>query len=180
MVVECFGGFAVWRCEDDKDALSSNLVFSVKFEVSGLGEGTLSPLTLASVAILSCVDDDDFRSLTPFRPSFSLTRFLFFAFTDHRDSVVGLPGFPSSNSCSSPACSSKALSASSCWRLKRSSCSVVSFLTAASFARVDSSTESRNSISSSSRLRNWFLSLMDSSKASCLAARANPYHLTCQ
>lgn len=65
--------------------------------------------------------------------------------------------------------SSAAFSASSrCFR-KMSSFSVVSLRMAASAARVDSRTESRNSTSSSSRARNWFLSLWASSKASCFA-----------
>jgi len=54
----------------------------------------------------------------------------------------------------SPASSRRALSAASRCFLNASSCSAVSFLTAASFARVDSRTESRNSTSSSSSDRN--------------------------
>lgn len=65
--------------------------------------------------------------------------------------------------------SRRALSASSRCRRNSSSCSAVSFLTAASCARVDSSSESRKSTSSSSRARNWFFNLIFSSNASCLA-----------
>ena len=53
---------------------------------------------------------------------------------------------------------------------KAFNCALVSVLTASSLARVDSKTESRNATSSSSRERNWFLSRMDSSNASCFAA----------
>lgn len=65
--------------------------------------------------------------------------------------------------------SNRAFSASSRCRRNNSSCSDVSFLTAASWARVDSMMESRKSTSSSSRERNWFFNLIFSSKASCLA-----------
>ena len=65
-----------------------------------------------------------------------------------------------------------AFSASSCWRRKALSCSVVSFLTSFSFLRVLSITSSRNATSSSSRLRNWFVSRFCSSKASCFAAQS--------
>lgn len=127
--------------------------------------------------------DDDFRNLTPGRTSLSLTRFRLRALMAHCDSaaedsgpVAGSDGF------SVPVAVKfrEALSASSCCRRNRFNCSAVSFLTASSLARVDSRTESRNSTSSSSRLRNWFLRRIDSSKASCFAARSSEENLICQ
>lgn len=104
--------------------------------------------------------EDDFRSLTPGRMSVSLARFLFRALIAHCDSATGdlegLPASPASQEARVPVAVSltSSLSASSCCRRKSRSCSVVSFLTASSLARVDSRTESRKSTSSSSRVRN--------------------------
>ena len=116
---------------------------------------------------------EDFRSLKPGTTVVSLLRFLFRALTAHEDSVdeplVGLP--VSAEAPAGDVSFNSALSASSCCRRNKSSCSVVSFLTASSLALVDSSTESRNSTSSSSRVRNWFFRRTDSSNASCFAAR---------
>lgn len=66
--------------------------------------------------------------------------------------------------------SRSALVAAACCLRYASSCSAVSFLTASSFARSDSRTESKKSTSSSSRLLNWFFRRMDSSNSACLAA----------
>lgn len=122
------------------------------------------------------------RCFVNFGISFSLSRFLFRALTAHDDSSpVGDPEAPTSVTSLFLALSAmSARSASSCCRRKSSSCSLVSFFTASSRALVDSSTESRNSTSSSSRLRNWFFNRIDSSKASCLAAIVSTKHLTCQ
>jgi hypothetical protein len=59
--------------------------------------------------------------------------------------------------------------AACCFR-KASSSWAVSFLTASSLARSEAVTESRKSISSSSRERNWFFSLACSSNSACLEA----------
>lgn len=93
--------------------------------------------------------------------------------------VSWLTGEPALLAAASFASSNCAFSAASRCSRKSSSCSAVSFRTAASFARVDSSTESRKSTSSSSRLLNWFLSRAASSNASCLAATCRT-NLACQ
>ena len=139
------------------------------------GGGLFGPVSKPS---LSCADNEAFRNLTLFKPFLSSTLFLFPLFTAHFSSS-SLP-LTSSPSFTSPPPSITALSASSCCRRNRSSCSDVCFLTSSSFLLVDSSTESKNSTSSSSRFRNWFLSRMDSSKASCLAADGIRGNLTCQ
>jgi len=97
----------------------------------------------------ACSDIDDFRSFTLLGASLFLPFLRFLSLMTHCSSSPG--GSPIL--CSA----SVAFSASSCCLRNRSSCSIVSFRIAASLARVDSSTESRNSTSSSSRERNWFL-----------------------
>jgi hypothetical protein len=113
------------------------------------------------------VEVEDLRNFTPLSPSLSfvLLRFLPPAIQGS-SSAVGEP-----SSFTPPSLPLRAfLSASSCCLRKSASPSAVSRFTLASSARVLSSTESKNSTSSSSKARNWFLSLFASSNASCLAA----------
>lgn len=104
-------------------------------------------------------------TLTPARPSRPFLLFLPFP-TPHSSPP------PTSSPTTPPTCSASlsAFSASSLLLRNSSKPSCVSFFTAASRARWPSCTESRNSISSSSRDRNWFVRREASSKASCLAA----------
>jgi len=112
----------------------------------------------AALGVIGCccgtsLVEDAFRSLGPFELFSSFKRFRFLAFTAHcvsASSSIGLPAVLAI----SPDSLSRPLSASCCCSRNSSSCSDVSSFTACSFARVDSNTESRNSTSSSSRLRN--------------------------
>lgn len=89
------------------------------------------------------------RSLMPFKNSFGLPFFRFFPLNVHvSSSSTGLPLSPKPKA---------AFSFSSRCFLKAARESAVSFRMASSRARVDSSTDSRKSASSSSMARNWFL-----------------------
>ena len=146
------------------------------FAWGGPGGGDVLLLVIAVTAVTAAAAgfsamEDVRRSFTPLRPSFSRPFFRFLPLSAHCSSSPGGTPLPPPAPVAVPASSSSrkaALSASSCCFRNASNCSVVSFFSAASLARVDSRTESRNSTSSSSSERNWFFSLMDSSKASCL------------
>lgn len=209
------GPLALGAFGGDVAAVSKLLAGAAETEIAGTGASTGAAVgdaaedpfravsdfetTAAEVATLAVAMsgfsavDEALRSLTPFSGPLSLAFLRFLPPVCHcSSSPSGLPLFPSR---------SAAFSASSCCRLNSSSCSDVSLRTAASFALVDSSTESRNSTSSSSRDLNWFLSRIDcgtpvsappplhrskrisaapptSSKASCFAAFTR--NLTCQ
>ena len=106
----------------------------------------------------------------PTSPSLPFFRFLGPAAHDSFTSSFA-PSTPASPPLPPPAAAAAAASLSPCCRRRNSSSwSRVSLRTSASFARVDSITESKNSTSSSSRLRNWLRSRFCSSKASCFAA----------
>lgn len=113
--------------------------------------------------------EDFFRSLPVPSPSFPYTRRRFRPDVAHDSPAAGILvsallvsaiAFPSMRAFSA---------ASRCLRYAPS-CSAVSLCTCSSFALVLSRTLSRKSTSSSSSVLNWFLSLIASSNASCLAA----------
>jgi hypothetical protein len=128
-------------------------------------KSAVSSLVFASPVSFALSPVEVLRIFNPPRTSFSLPFLRFLAPTAQEVSPTVVSGAAAAASSSLAA-----RSASSCALRNSSKCSLVCFFSASSFALARSCTESKNSISSSSRDLNWFVSRFDSSNASCLAA----------